>query len=152
MSIGKYFALSVVMASTAVHAEITSLTGDIEYGPARDMVNKAPVCSSATDFFEMFQVAANTEDQAAVGAAWEALVKRGACTLLPPQTVYVNALRMAQISGSARKEPSVYTVAKIRADGKELFVLPNNLVGEAGFDIIKQSQQLNKRNGMPLVQ
>jgi hypothetical protein len=142
---------SLVIATGVAHAEMFDVTGDLAIGPARDYLKPSVLCKTADPFFSLYERFANGSSPESVEEFMRGQVKQGVCKETPAATAYVNAIKMAKISGTERPAASLYTLAKVTVEGRNYYVMPQAL-GQTGFEIIKRSQLQNKRNVTPLVQ
>lgn len=145
------FAFFMLMGfSTFASAEITNVTGNLDAGPTREVLSGGYLCRDALDIFRLYELRANGVSDASMNAAAKKIVSN-ACKELPPTSVWITGVKLAKIYGKAMPQPSLYVVVRVRVNGDYYYVAPHFLNG-TGFEIIKQAQIQNKRNGSPLVQ
>ena len=136
--------------SAFAFAEITDVTGNLDAGPNREILSGGYVCRDALDIFRLYELRANGVSDANMNVAAKKIVS-GSCKQLPPTSVWVTGIKLAKIYGKAMPQPSLYVVVRVRISGDYYYVAPHFL-NDTGFEIIKQAQIQNKRNGTPLVQ
>lgn len=132
-------------------AEISDVTGNLDVGPTREIVSGGYLCRDALDIFRIYELRATGGSAAQMTLAVKSMEKNGACKELPPTSVWVTGVKLAKINGKAMPQRSLYVVVRVRVNGDYYYVAPHFL-NETGFEIIKQAQIQNKRNGTPLVQ
>lgn len=142
---------SLLAFSSISSAEIIDATGNLDVGPTREVLSDGTVCRDALDIFRFYEIRAKGGSDAQIASAVNASMKSGACKDLPPTSVWVTGIKLAKIYGKAMPQPSLYVVARVKIDGTFYYVAPHFL-NQTGFEIIKQAQIQNKRNGTPLVQ
>lgn len=145
------FALFTLMGLSAfASAEITGVTGNLDAGPTREILSGGYLCRDALDIFRLYELRANGVSNTKMNVEAKKIVSN-ACKELPPTSVWITGVKLAKIYGKAMPQPSVYVVVRVRVNGEYYYVAPHFL-NETGFEIIKQAQIQNKRNGAPLVQ
>ncbi|MDF0730190.1 hypothetical protein P0Y43_05530 [Pseudomonas entomophila] len=142
--------LALCIGSTSSNATIHDTTGDIDIGISRDVLQATVACKQPEVMFKLMEYVANGRRDSGV-AYLEERTKAGACITVKMQSVTVLAVKMAKISGTERKTPSIYVLVKVRGPNFVAYVGPSAL-NHRGFDIIKDAQLLNKKIGAPLVQ
>lgn len=139
-----------ILAVGDARAEVYSTTGDLNIGPALDVTQPTIMCITADPLFRMFELRVISQ-QSKIEPYMQATFKSGQCREVPASSVFVVGIKMTKIRASKNSAPSIFTVARIKLEGKFFYMLPNHLM-ESGFDIIKQSQLANKELGYELVQ
>lgn len=143
--------LTVLAYGNPAVADISSLSGDLDYGPKRVVFQSGFYCYDALDIFKIYEVWPNGGTTDMANALADKKLKSGSCKILPTMSVTVRGLRIARVYGKAMPEKSIYVIPRIIVDGTQGYTFPNNL-GAVGFEIIKQSQHANKEEGLPIRQ
>lgn len=141
--------LSSLAYAIPASAAITDVTGDIDIGISRDVMQSTFVCK-ANVWLNVIQMIADGKHSQSEKLL-ETGLREGDCVKANAQSVTVTGVRMAKISGIERKEASIYALAHVRGKNFNGYVGPSTL-SERGFDIIKTVQIMNKKMGAPLVQ
>lgn len=138
------------MFAVPAFAVIHEVTGDIDVGISRDVLQATSVCKSESVYFKLVEMIANGKRDQGIKMV-DAAIARGDCVQVKTQSVTVISVKMAKISGSERKVASIYAIVRVRSASFDGYVAPSTL-SDRGFDIIKTVQVMNKKLGAPLVQ